>query len=433
VAVGAGGATVVSDDSGRNYVAVGGDIGGSFQFGLRLGAGPDIALALGARGQLARTVDGGATWRAINVSTSADMIDASFSTRDAGYALDVRGSLFRTTNGGQSWQPIDPGTTSPPRAVIVTGDAVLLAGPRGVRRAVDGGAFDLVDSRAARRADVNRFDRAGSAIFAFGARAIVRSTNRGASWRAVRGPGRRQGRRFRPYALQDLEMTSATNGYALERNGRVWRTQNGGRTWRPLAGVGTDQGVALAFGSSTSGYLTLRGYPVEDGASYVLRTSDGGRTWRPQRIATGGFPGTEGVISPSATKSYAVTSTPAAGANVFRSLFATSSGGDAGAASRLTITTERRTLTRRQLARANRRVTITGALAGAQGGEQIVVSSRPAGGTAWTEQVVTAGANGGRFTAAFRITRSSEFVARWAGDSGRQGAGSRVLSVRVRR
>jgi photosystem II stability/assembly factor-like uncharacterized protein len=433
VAVGAGGATVVSDDSGRNYTAVGGDIGGSFQFGLRLGAGPDIALALGARGQLARTVDGGVTWRAINVSTSADMVDASFSTRDAGYALDVRGSLFRTANGGQSWQPIDPGTTSPPRAVIVSGDAVLLAGPRGVRRAVDGGAFDLVDSRAARRADVNRFDRAGSAIFAFGARTIVRSTNRGASWRSVRGPGRRQGRRFRAFTLQDLEMTSVTNGYALERNGRVWRTQNGGRTWRPLAGVGTDNGVALAFGSATSGYLTLRGYPVEDGASYVLRTSDGGRTWRPQRIATGAFPGTEGVISPSATKSYAVTSTPAAGGSVFRSLFATSTGGDSGSASRLTITTNRRTVTRRQLARDNRRITITGALAGAQGGEQIVVSSRPAGGTAWTEQVVTAGANGGRFTAAFRVSGSSEFVARWAGDSGRQGAGSRVLTVRVRR
>ena len=433
VGVGAGGATVVSDDGGRNYVAVGGDIGGSFQFGLRLGPGPDIALALGARGQLARTNDGGVTWRAINVSTSANMQDTSFSTRDVGYALDVRGGLFRTANAGSSWQPIDPGTTSPPRAVITSGDAVLLAGPRGVRRATDGGAFDLVDSRAARRADVNRFDRAGSAVFAFGTRTIVRSTNRGRTWSSVRGPGRKQGRRFRAYALQDVEMTSATSGYALERTGRVWRTRNGGRTWTALPGVGTDQGVALSFGSATSGFLTLRGYPADTGASYVLRTSDGGRTWRPQRIATGSFPGTEGVISPSATKSYAVTSTPAAGANVFRSLFATSTGGDAGTASRLTLTAERRTITSRQLRRDNRRITVQGALAGAQGGETIVVSARPAGGTEWTEQVVTAGANGGRYTATFRANGSTEFVARWAGDSGRQGAGSSVLTVRVRR
>ena len=45
---------------------------------------------------------------------------------------------------------------------------------------------------------------------------------------------------------------------------------------------------------------------------------------------------------------------------------------------------------------------------------------------------MTAGANGGRFTAAFRVSGSAEFVARWAGDSGRRGAGSSVLNVTVK-
>jgi hypothetical protein len=45
--------------------------------------------------------------------------------------------------------------------------------------------------------------------------------------------------------------------------------------------------------------------------------------------------------------------------------------------------------------------------------------------------VVAAGANGGSFTATWRITGSSLFVAQWAGDSGRTGLGSRVLGVRV--
>ena len=44
---------------------------------------------------------------------------------------------------------------------------------------------------------------------------------------------------------------------------------------------------------------------------------------------------------------------------------------------------------------------------------------------------MTAGANGGRFTATFNISGPAEFVARWAGDSGRQGAGSSVLAVTV--
>ena len=113
------------------------------------------------------------------------MQDTSFTTADSGYALDQRGGLFRTANGGATWQPIDPGTTAAPRAVITTGDVVLLAGPRGVRRASAGGEFSLIG-----RAAVDPFDRAGSAIFAYGARTIIRSTNRGRRWTTIKLPTR---------------------------------------------------------------------------------------------------------------------------------------------------------------------------------------------------------------------------------------------------
>jgi photosystem II stability/assembly factor-like uncharacterized protein len=434
VAAGNGGATVVSDDAGRNYVPVGGDIGGSFQFGLRLGPGPGIAYALGARGQLARTVDDGITWRAINVATSADLQDTAFRTVDVGYALDQRGGLFRTTNGGASWSTLDPGTTSAARAVITAGDNVLLAGPRGIRvQSAGEGTFDLVEDRTARRAPVTQFDRAGGAVFAYGTTTVVRSTDRGRTWTSVALPGRRaRGGRRIPFRMQDVEMVSATSGYALGVDGRVWRTSTGGRTWAELPGVGTGAGLSLAFGSATGGYLTLGGFAAERGASYVLRTGDGGKTWRPQRIATGEFPGTEGVISPSATRSYALTSTPAAGGEVFRSLFTTSTGGDLGAPSQLTLRTADRTLTRRQLRADGGNITVKGSLAGAQGGERIVVSARPAGRAGWTSQVVTAGANGGSFTARFRASGTTDVVAQFAGDSGRQGAGSQTLTIRVR-
>ena len=174
VAVGAGGATVISDDAGRNYAPIGGDIAGCFQFGLRLGPAPGIALALGARGQLARTTDDGRTWKAINVATSADMQDTSFTTADQGYALDQRGGLFRTSNGGQSWSPIDPGTTSPPRAVITTGDTVLLAGPRGISRAAAGGEFNAVN---ARRPPSSTSTAAAARSSPTARRTIMRTTN----------------------------------------------------------------------------------------------------------------------------------------------------------------------------------------------------------------------------------------------------------------
>ena len=190
------------------------------------------------------------TWKAINVATSADMQDTSFTTADQGYALDQRGGLFRTANGGASWQPIDPGTTSAPRGVITAGDVVLLAGPRGVRRASGGGEFTLSAAKAARNASVDQFDRGGSAIFAYGSTTIIRTTDRGRTWKAIKGPSRKQGRRTVALRLRDVDMASANGGYALDTSGRAWRTTNGGKRWNELPAIGTDSGLALAFGSA---------------------------------------------------------------------------------------------------------------------------------------------------------------------------------------
>ena len=311
--------------------------------------------------------------------------------------------------------------------MITAGDVVLLAGPRGVRRASAGGEFDLSTAKAARNANVNKFDRGLNAIFAYGPTTIIRTLDRGKTWTAIKGPSRKQGRKTVALRLRDVEMTSANGGYALDTTGRAWRTMSGGKRWTELPAIGTHNGLALAFGSATSGYLTLRAYPADTDVAYVLHTTDGGKHWRPQRIASGRFPGTEGVISPTGTRAYALTSTPAANPGDVRSLFTTGTGGDAGRPSTIALTADRKKLTKKQLRAANRKITVKGTLKGAQGGEPIVVSSRNAGSTNWKEQVVTAGANGGRFTATFTVSGTAEFVARWAGDSGRQGAGSTVL------
>ena len=61
----------------------------------------------------------------------------------------------------------------------------------------------------------------------------------------------------------DFEMTSASPGYVLEQNGRVWCTPTGGRRWTELGGRRHDAGLALAFGCASGGYLTLDGYPAD--------------------------------------------------------------------------------------------------------------------------------------------------------------------------
>jgi photosystem II stability/assembly factor-like uncharacterized protein len=423
VAVGTAGKTVVSDDAGVNYAAIGGDIGGAFSR-LRSGPNPTSAYAPGEKGQMALTLDGGVTWKIASVSTSADLVDTSWADPQTGYVIDARGGLFRSANGGASWSTLAPGPGGAAQAVLAlpAGGPVLLIGPKGVKRSLGGGQFDRVKGKPVSTTPLSDVQRAGAAIFAWasGGKRLLASVDRGARWAVVKLPSQRT-------RVRHVAFTTRSTGYVLDTTGRVWSTRDGGRSWRESIATGTQRGTSLAFGSATNGYLNLDHFGGgSDG--YVLHTTDGGATWRPQAIATA--PVTRlGLVAPDATHAFALV-TGTTGQQ--RRFFFTASGGDAGASSSLTLKASPARFTKRALHRARGKVTITGRLAGAVGGERIIVSARRRSGGPWTTRSVTAGANGGSFAATFTIARSSVFVAQWAGDSGRAGVGSRPLQLSVR-
>jgi photosystem II stability/assembly factor-like uncharacterized protein len=424
VAVGAGGSTVLSSDSGATFVPSSGDIGGSYS---KLRSGPGgLVFAPGAKGDMAVSSDGGQTWRVLATQTSAELLDVAFSTPLLGYALDVSGGLQQTSNGGVSWQTLSPGTTTPARGVVALGSrAVLLVGPVGIHRAVGGGRFEPVSGRVVTSAPLSDYDVAGSTVFAFGAgtHTLIRSTNFGATWMAVRLPlANKKGKSSD--TVRSVAFTSSARGFLLDGHGRLWLTGNGGSTWREITSAGSSDGIQLVFSDATHGFLTISKFGRDQGNAYVLRTADGGASWHPQVITVGSI-SSDGLLVTSAL-----------GATLLidqRLLFATSTGGDvAGSPASLSLVTRKRRLTKRALKAAHGTVTVNGTLTGAVGGETIVVSRRDLSGGSWQHQVVVAGANGGSFTTSWRMSSSSVFTAQWAGDSGRPGLGSKVLSVTVR-
>ncbi|MDQ1725136.1 MAG: hypothetical protein QOG52_2164 [Frankiaceae bacterium] len=425
VAVGAAGQTVVSDDAGINYVPVGGDIGGRFSL-VRRGPVPSSAFAPGAKGQLALTLDGGVSWKVANVSTSADLADTSWPDVKTGYALDVRGGLFRTQNGGLTWQTLSAGPGGAARAVVaVPGDTtVLLFGPSGIKRAINGGEFNPVAGKLVSKAALSDGQLAGSAIFAWGAggKQLLVSTDKGRGWRAVKLPSKKT-------RIRQAAFVSRSAGFLLDTAGRVWRTANGGRSWTQSLSAGTSNVTGMTFGSATSGYLSIGGFGGDSANAYVLHTVDGGRSWRPQAISTGRI-GALGIVAADATHAFSLVQ-PTDGSTASRRFFFTASGGDAGAASPLKIKATPSRLTKASLRRTRGKVTITGTLGGAIGGEQITVSARSLNGSVWSSRTVPAGANGGSFSATFNVKGPAVFVAQWAGDSGRIGEGTAPLVVRL--
>lgn len=403
VAVGAGGATVVSDNAGSSWTPVGGSIAGSGFNRLRA-TNSQLAEAGGNNGTLARTVDGGANWFTVGVPTTGSVRDASFPSENTGYALDSAGSAFKTMNGGMTWAILDTGTSKEPRALLaISADRVLLIGPEGLRLSTNGGnSFKSVKSKAVKGRSVFDVDVAGGALVAFGHKALAVSKDKGKSWQKVKRP--------KNASLEDVDFLSGRKGYVLTTTGALFKTSNGGKTWNVSKAVGTDEGFEISISTGQAGYLAISRFGSQH-FGYVLRTKNGGKTWQPQLIASDDVE-----VADASSTGYAMT--PYDG-----DFFATTTGGQAGTSSRLKLDVAKQT---------KKRVKVVGKLSPPEGGEQIVVSSRKSGDPNWHKDTLTAASNG-KFTAKFHVKKKKIFVvAQWSGDDDRSGAGSKVLVLRRR-
>jgi photosystem II stability/assembly factor-like uncharacterized protein len=399
VGVGDGGATLASDDAGHTFARVGGVLPGEFT-GLRR-AGANAVFAFAPDGILARSIDRGRSWTAIGTAPLGNLVDVSFASDTVGYILASGGALERTDDSGGSWSVLG-GQPTGARGLFAAGvDTLLVAGSSGVMRSVDGGATFAASAGASR--PVRAFDRAGKALVAYGARNLLASTDGGARWRVLGRPGGN--------SIVSADFLSATVGFVVRDDGEALSTTNGGRSWRLLASAGRDDVTQVSFGDRRHGYLLLGS---ESDLGGVLRTSDGGRSWRPQVIGKRSLAqvvalGTSGGVTLSAGMGQ---------------LFATGSGGDAGARSKLTL----RVLSKRRKA-GRTVVTVGGRLKPAPAGAGVSVTARIGG--SWVRKFAAVGADG-RFRTTWKLRRGTVFVAQWRGSAGVQADGTLPLAVGLR-
>ena len=400
LAVGGLGSAQISNDAGGSWISVGSRIADSF-LALEAASG-DVAYAGGLNGALARTGDGGHRWTNVSPPTSEEIEDISAPSAMRVF-VHAAGALHRSDNGGESYRLLDVGPQFTTRDVAgVTTDHVIVVGPRGIRRSVDGGeTFLPVSDRDLRGANLTAAEVAGAALVAYGRSRLLVSPNRGLSWRRVRLP--------KKVTIREVDFVSIATGYLLDSSGRVWRTANEGRRWMQLESLGR-RVTEIAFSDARNGHAVITGFGRSVGG-FVLRTSDAGRTWRPQLVSS----------SPVNELSAAGGTAFALASNSY--LYATRTGGDAGFARGVSLTTRGRVL-----ARAGT-VVVRGSLRSASGGEEVVVSMLHRG--RWTAKTVPVASNGA-FSAAFRVRGKAVFVAQVLGNADFAGAGTRPLTVGLR-
>lgn len=422
VAGASNGAIFTSSDGGVTWSQVGSSLNKTL-VGLRA-TNAGFAYAWGALGGLATSSNGGVTWNQVAIPSSNDVAVASFADPNDGYALDSSGTLWGTTNGGTTWARKNTGGGAEPNDVAaVNSNIVVLIGPKGVRRSTNGGgSFSSVSGKPVSTARLENGETVSNGVFAFGSKALLTSAN-GSSWRSLDLPpsGKKN------LALNDADCYSTTGCWALTTNDHLFRTTNAGKSWTDLtlatgANDLTNGGARrLAFDGSSSGFVAIPQFsPVsenlgssqgQDGQGWALATVDGGNTWAPQLIDANPLKG----LAASGGTDFALTDS--------QNLFLTSSNGTQGQSSSLNLSASPKTIKKKT------KVTFTATLSPCNGNEQILVSG-PGMGSDGSIQTITSNCTV-QFQAS--VSKTSSYVAQWAGEAGINGDGSKVIKVTLKK
>jgi hypothetical protein len=120
---------------------------------------------------------------------------------------------------------------------------------------------------------------------------VSRSTDKGQSWRPISrdltgGPGRETNPLFRNYGtITTLAVANAKFGtiYAGSDDGRVHYTHDGGTTWTRATGLPSDWVTSITIDRrdpANVAFASFSGFRAGKQKSLVFRTGDGGKTWK---------------------------------------------------------------------------------------------------------------------------------------------------------
>ena len=247
--------------------------------------------AVGYKGKIIATTDGGTTWSAQVSNTTSRLRDVHFANTTHGWVVGNDGTVIATINGGTTWNAQDNPTTKHLHGVHFTdtkhGWAVGNKGK--IIATTDGGTtWGAQDSDITTRLlDVHFANTTHGWAVGYNGK-VIATTDSGTTWNVQYNAP--------PSHLYGVHFVNNNNGWAVGNNGTVISTTDG-TTWSAQDSNTTSRLHDVYFTDTKHGWAV--GY---NGTATV--TTDGGKTWNVQSTPTSQH--MYGIYFPDLTHGWAV-------------------------------------------------------------------------------------------------------------------------------
>lgn len=248
----------------------------------------DVLWAAGSYGKIVRSEDRGRTWALQQTPVDEHLQAIAAWDLQRAVAVGNRGVVLVTTNGGKDWREVDA-----PRSDVANKLMQVRAYPNGVAWAVGevGAVLKTSDYGMSWSRALEEKDQAWNDVFLIGDHGwmvgefgrIVTTRDGGESWQPIESPLKS--------SLMSVHFRDALNGVAVGLSGAILVTADGGTSWREAPRVTREHLNCVIWDGEqwvAVGDKGVRVVGVADGSRWTGgRVSDQDLSWRTQLVRVG--------------------------------------------------------------------------------------------------------------------------------------------------
>jgi photosystem II stability/assembly factor-like uncharacterized protein len=207
-------------------------------------------FAVGEKGIIIKTTNGGALWTAQQSGTTSSLYDVYFINKDTGYACGTGGVILKTVNGGDNWTLFQTTSENTLRTIQFVGSQIgfVMGDYCTTGRTMDGGnSWTMTTQSSSRLYGAMHFADSQYGWICADYNTILKTTNGGESWRIITG-----GEGAPERIWKSVYFFNRNHGVVVGENSLISRTTNGGINWIDIPNIYSTTTLYSVFMTDTN-------------------------------------------------------------------------------------------------------------------------------------------------------------------------------------